>query len=63
MHFRVLLWTPAMAYMGGLLISGKNVPSTSVTFTAAFLGALAGLLLAMIFSVREQHRKNGVKGS
>jgi len=45
-----------IAYVGFLLLGGKNLTSLGQVVTAAFLGALLGFLLAIMFTLR-QHRR------
>jgi hypothetical protein len=57
MYLRMILWTLALAYAGFLLTGGKNVSSPSMMITTAFLGALLGFLLAIMFTLREHRRE------
>jgi hypothetical protein len=45
-----------MAYIAFLFASAKNAPSLNVFITAAFLGALIGFALGIMFANRA-HRK------
>jgi RsiW-degrading membrane proteinase PrsW (M82 family) len=56
MNFRLILWTLCMAYVGFLLAGAKNASSPNVVVTAAFLGALIGFALGVMFANRA-HRK------
>jgi membrane associated rhomboid family serine protease len=54
---RVILWTVAMAYIG-FILTGQGLRSfSSFSITEAFLGFLAGLLLAIMFTLRERRRR------
>ena len=53
---RVILWTVAMAY-AGFLLTGQGRTFNSLSITEAFLGALTGLLLAIMFTLRERRRQ------
>jgi hypothetical protein len=55
-RLRMILWIPTLAYVGFLLLGGKSLTSLGEVFTAAFLGALLGFLLAVMFTLR-QHRR------
>jgi ABC-type phosphate/phosphonate transport system permease subunit len=55
-RLRMILWIPTLAYAGFLLLGGKNLTSLGQVVTAAFLGALLGFLLAVMFTLR-QHRR------
>jgi len=55
-RWRLILWIPTLAYAGFLLLGGKSLTSLGQVFTAAFLGALLGFLLAIMFTLR-QHRR------
>jgi membrane associated rhomboid family serine protease len=57
MNLRIILWTLAMAY-GGFLWAGRGAQSVnSVSITGALIGALTGLLLAIIFSRRARRKQ------
>jgi hypothetical protein len=58
MYPRLIVWTILMAYAGFLLAGGKNLAPTSMTLTSAFLGALMGFLMAMMFTLRNHRRQN-----
>jgi hypothetical protein len=54
---RVILWTLAMAY-AGFLLTGQGLRTfNSLSITEAFLGALTGFLLAIMFTLRERRRQ------
>ncbi len=54
---RVILWTVAMAYNGFILTNEGLHTFNSLSVTEAFLGALAGLFLAIMFTLRERRRQ------
>jgi membrane associated rhomboid family serine protease len=54
---RVILWTGAMAYTGFILTGQGLRPFNSLSITEAFFGALTGLLLAIMFTLRERRRQ------
>ena len=54
---RVILWTVAMAYTGFLLTGQGLRTFNSLSITEAFLGALTGFLLAILFTLRERRRQ------
>jgi len=54
---RVILWTAAMAYTGFLLTGQRLRTLNSLSITEAFLGALTGFLLAIMFTLRERRRQ------
>lgn len=53
---RVILWTAAMAYTGFILTNQGLRTFNSLSLTEAFLGALTGFLLAIMFTLREKRR-------
>ena len=54
---RTILWTVAMAYTG-FLLTGQGVRTfNSLSITEAFLGALTGFLLTIMFTLRERRRR------
>jgi len=54
---RAILWTGAMAY-AGFLLTGQGLRTfNSLSITEAFLGALTGFLLAIMFTLRERRRR------
>ena len=54
---RVILWTVVMAY-SGFLLTGQGLRTfNSLSITEAFLGALTGFLLAIMFTLRERRRQ------
>jgi hypothetical protein len=54
---RVILWTLAMAYTGFLLTGQGLRTFNSLSITEAFLGALIGFFLAIMFTLRERRRQ------
>jgi hypothetical protein len=54
---RVTLWTAAMAYTGFILTNQGLRTFNSLSITEAFLGALAGFFLAIMFTLRERRRQ------
>jgi len=54
---RAILWTTAMAYTGFLLTGQGLRTFNSLSITEAFLGALTGFLLAIMFTLRERRRR------
>jgi hypothetical protein len=54
---RLILWTPAMAYTGFMLTNQGLRTFNSLSMTEAFLGALTGLFLAVMFTLRERRRQ------
>jgi hypothetical protein len=54
---RVILWTLAMAYTGFILTNQGLRTFNSLSITEAFLGALTGFLLAVMFTLRERRRQ------
>jgi hypothetical protein len=54
---RVILWTAAMAYTGFILTNQGLRTFNSLSITEAFLGALTGFLLAVMFTLRERRRQ------
>ena len=53
---RLILWTVAMAYTGFILTGQGLRPFNSLSITEAFLGALTGFFLAIMFTLRERRR-------
>jgi hypothetical protein len=54
---RAILWTVAMAY-SGFLLTGQGLQTfNNLSITEAFLGALTGFLLAIMFTLREKRRQ------
>jgi len=51
---RVILWTAAMGYTGFILTGQGPRAVNSLSMTEAFLGALTGFLLAIMFTLRER---------
>jgi hypothetical protein len=54
---RVILWTVTMAYTGFLLTGQGLRTFNSLSITEAFLGALTGFFLAIMFTLREKRRQ------
>jgi RsiW-degrading membrane proteinase PrsW (M82 family) len=61
MHLRLIIWPLCIAYVAFLLASAKNAPSLNVVIIAAFLGALIGFALGIMFANRA-HRKAHLSG-
>jgi type III secretory pathway component EscT len=59
-RLRMILWIPTLAYAAFLLLGGKNLASLGQVVTEAFLGALLGFLLAIMFTIR-QHRRQRLR--
>ena len=56
MNLRLILWTLVMAY-GGFLWAGKGAQSlNSISITGALVGAIAGFLLAIMFTRRNRRK-------
>jgi len=53
---RVVLWTIAMAYTGFILTNQGLRTFNRLSITEAFLGALTGFFLAIMFTLRERRR-------
>jgi hypothetical protein len=53
---RVVLWTAAMAYTGFILTNQGLRTFNNLSITEAFLGALTGFFLAVMFTLRERRR-------
>ena len=56
MRVRAIFWTVGLAYTG-FLLTGQGLPFNSLSITEGFLGALAGFLLAIMFTLREERRQ------
>ena len=54
---RGILWTVAMAYTGFILTGQELRPLNSLAITEAFLGALTGFFLAIMFTLRQRRRQ------
>ena len=54
---RAIVWTVVMAYTGFLLTGQGLRTFNSLSITEGFLGALAGFLLAIMFTLREERRR------
>jgi hypothetical protein len=57
MKVRAILWTITMAYTGFLLTGQGLRTFNRLSITEAFLGALIGFLLAVMFTLRERRRQ------
>jgi len=58
MHpLRVILWTVTMAYTGFILTGQGLRTFNDLSMTEAFLGAVTGFLLAIMFTLREKRRQ------
>ena len=53
---RMMLWIPALGYAGFLMSGGRNVDSLGQIVTSVVLGALFGLLLALVLTIRQYRR-------
>jgi len=64
-RLRLIIWPLCTAYVAFLLAGTKSVSSLSIMITAAFLGAMIGFCLGIMFANRavRRHRENvvGVK--
>jgi len=57
MKGRAIFWTAAMAY-NGFILTGQGLRTfNSLSITEAFLGALTGFLLAIMFTLRQRRRQ------
>ena len=56
MKVRAILWTATMAYTGFLLTGQGLRTFNNLSITEGLLGALTGLLLAVMFTLRERRR-------
>lgn len=54
---RVILWPLALAYTGFLLTGQGLRTFNDLSISEALLGALTGLLLAIMFTLRERRRR------
>ena len=54
---RLILWMPAMSYTGFMLTNQGLRTFNSLSITEAFLGALTGLFLAVMFTLRQRRRQ------
>jgi hypothetical protein len=61
MSLRLIFWPLCMAYVAFLLGSTKSASSLNVLIIAAFLGALIGFALGIMFANRA-HRKAHLDG-
>jgi hypothetical protein len=57
MKVRAIFWPVATAYTGFLLTGQGLRTFNSLSITEGFLGALAGFLLAVMFTLREERRR------
>jgi membrane associated rhomboid family serine protease len=64
-NLRLVVWPLCMAYVAFLLAGTKGAFSPGIAITAAFLGAMIGFCLGIMFANRalRRHRENvpGVK--
>lgn len=60
MKVRAILWTVTMAYTGFLLTGQGLRTFNNLSITEGLLGALAGFLLAVMFTLRERRRRPGL---
>lgn len=60
MKVRVILWTVTMAYTGFLLTGQGLRTFNSLSITEGILGAIAGFLLAVMFTLRERRQQRPV---
>ena len=60
MRVRAILWTVGLAYTGCLLTGQGLQTFNCLSITEGFLGALAGFLLAIMFTLREDRRRRPV---
>ena len=56
MKVRAIFWTVAMACTG-FLLTGQGRTFNSLSITEGLLGALAGFLLAIMFTLRGERRR------
>ena len=63
-NLRLVIWPLCMAYAAFLLADTKSVSSLSVMITAAFLGAMLGFYLGIMFANRahRRHREDVLGG-
>ncbi|MFZ0758880.1 MAG: hypothetical protein WAM69_02930 [Candidatus Sulfotelmatobacter sp.] len=54
---RLILWTATMSYTGFILTNQGLRTFNRLSITEAFLGALAGFFLAIMFTLRERRRQ------
>lgn len=54
---RVIFWTAAMAYTGFMLTNQGLQTFNRLSISEGVLGAVAGLLLAVMFILRERRRQ------
>lgn len=57
MKGRAIFWIVAMAYTGFILTGQGLRTFNSLSITEAFLGALTGFLLAVMFTLRQRRRQ------
>lgn len=57
MKVRAIFWTATMAYTGFLLTGQGLRTFNRLSITEGLLGALEGLLLAVMFTLRERRRR------
>ena len=64
MNLRLIFWPLCMAYIGFLLATTKSASSLNVVIIAAFLGALIGFALGIMYgnrAHRKAHLSDGVR--
>jgi hypothetical protein len=57
MNIRIILWTLCMAYVGFLWMGRGAQSLNTATFSGAVIGAVCGLLLAIMFEHRARRKK------
>ena len=57
MSLRLIVWTLCMAYVAFLLAGTKGAFSPGIAITAAFLGAMIGFCLGIMFANRALRRR------
>jgi membrane associated rhomboid family serine protease len=65
MSLRLIVWTLCMAYVAFLLAGTKGAFSPGIAITAAFLGAMLGFCLGIMFANRahRRHREDVLGGT
>jgi membrane associated rhomboid family serine protease len=65
MSLRLIVWTLCMAYVAFLLAGTKGAFSPGIAITAAFLGAMIGFCLGIMFANRahRRHREDVLGGT
>ena len=57
---RIVVWTVLMAYAGFLMTGSRSLTPPGMTITTAFLGALLGFLMAIMFTLRHHRRQSRI---